>query len=71
MLAPQNLSDGAAIQIVKVPVEGNGDAATAAPGSGITVLSDPILTAPVLIDNPQLLDMQPMWADCPTSDKRA
>jgi hypothetical protein len=48
MLAPQNISDGAAIQNVKVPVEGNGDAATAAPGSGIIVLSDPIRTAPVI-----------------------
>jgi len=49
-------------------VDGNGDAATAAPGSGIVVLSDPFRTAPVIIDNPQLLDMQPMWANCPTSD---
>jgi hypothetical protein len=59
------------MQNVKVTVEGNGDAATAAPGSGIIVLSDPIRTAPVIIDNTQLLDMPPMCADCPTSDKLA
>jgi hypothetical protein len=45
------------------PVEGNGDAATAASGSGIIVLSDPFRIAPVIIDNPHLLDMQPMWAN--------
>jgi hypothetical protein len=34
------------MQNVKVTVEGNGDAATAAPGSGIIVLSDPFRTCP-------------------------
>jgi hypothetical protein len=59
------------MQNVKGTVKGNGDAATAASGSGIIVLSDPFRIAPVIIDNPHLLDMQPMWVNCPTSTNLA
>ncbi len=69
--APKISVMGAPMQNVKVTVEGIGDAATAPPGSGIIVLSDPFCIAPVIIDNPQLLDLQPMWANCPTLDNLA
>jgi hypothetical protein len=71
MLAPQNISDGGPNAKCQSHCGGEWGAATAAPGSGIIVLSDPFRTAPVIIDNPHLLDMQPMWANCPTSDNFA